>query len=76
MFRSTQGALTNIISYSLTKYLPLTVIAIISSLGPMVTVVMAYILLKERVARFEMVILLLSLVSILAFSLFPASGED
>ena len=42
----------------------------------MVTVVMAYILLKERVARFEMVILLLSLVSILAFSLFPASGED
>ena len=76
IFRSTQGAVTNIISYSCTKYLPLTVIAIISNLGPSVTVVLAYMVLKEKIKGFEMVIMFLSLAATIVFSLFGNAKED
>ena len=43
VFRSIQGAVTNAILYGTTKYLPLTIIAIINNLQPLLTVVLALI---------------------------------
>ena len=74
-FRTVQGALTNIISYSSTKYLPLTVIAIINNLGPLATVILAYIILKERLKAFEMVVMLISLGTVITFSLFDSDDK-
>lgn len=63
--RSSQGAVTNIINYSVTKYLPLTMIAIVNNLGPPVTVLMAFIVLKERVKKFEILMIALTVAGIL-----------
>ena len=60
IFRSIQGSCTNIINYSVTKYLPLTLIAIVNNMGPLVTVILAYFLLKERIKRTEIIILILT----------------
>ena len=70
LFRTIQGAITTIIGYACTKYLNLTVIAIIGNLAPLVTIILAYMLLKEKTKCFELVIMLLSLVSVLLFSIF------
>ena len=56
--------------------MPLTVIAIISNLGPMVTVVMAYLILKEKIKKFEMGIMLISLVVVVVFSLTGYPNDD
>ena len=64
------------ISYGLTKYLNLTVIAIVSNLAPLFTVVLAYMILKEKLKSFELTIMLLSLVCVILFSVFATSEED
>ena len=51
-------------------------IAIISNLGPSVTVVLAYMILKEKIKGFEMVIMFLSLAATIVFSIFGNSKED
>ena len=68
IFRSTQGAITNTIAFSLSKYLPLTFIAVFGNLGPVFTVLLAYLILKESIKCFELIILLLSLAAVLTFS--------
>lgn len=75
IFRSSQGAITNTIGFSLTKYLPLTMIAIFGGLGPIFTVILAYLLLKETIKCFELVILLLSLAAVLSFSILGKSTD-
>ena len=73
VFRSFQGAAVQTINYGTTKYLVLTAIAIITSLNPLVTVVMAYLILKEKIQRFEIGVLFFSVIAIIAFSI---TGED
>ena len=63
--RSTQGALTNIINYSVTKFLPLTMIAIVNNLGPPITVFLAFLVLKERLKGFEIIMIALTVAGIL-----------
>ena len=70
IFRSIQGATNQTILYGTTKYLLLTVIAIIESMQPLVTVVMAYLILKEKMKRFEVIIMILSVTAIILFSVF------
>ena len=65
VFRSIQGTMTNIINYSVTKYLPLTMIAIVNNMGPLVTLVFAYFLLKERIKRFEILMIALTVAGVL-----------
>ena len=60
----------------MTKFLPLTIIAIFSNLSPMITVVMAYMILKEKLKCFEMIIMILSLGAVITYAIFPASNED
>ena len=60
IFRTIQGTCTNIINYSVTKFLPLTLIAIVNNMGPLVTVVLAYFILKENLKLFEIVMITLT----------------
>ena len=60
IFRTIQGTFTNIIYFSVTKFLPLTFIAIVNNMGPLVTVVLAYFILKENLKCFEIVMITLS----------------
>lgn len=48
----------------MTKVLPLTLIAIINNMGPLVTVILAYFILKEKLKTFEVVILLLTVAGV------------
>ena len=73
VFRSIQGTFTNTILFGSTKFLPLTTIAIIVNLQPLLTLVMAYSILKEKIRWFEVVMIVLSVASVIVFSLF---GED
>ena len=50
-------------------------IAIISNLGPTVTVVLAYMILKEKIKGFEMVIMFLSLGATVVFSIWGDSNQ-
>ena len=56
--------------------MPLTIIAITQNLSPLLICVMAYFLLKERVAKFEFSIMILSFVTIIVYVLTPASEES
>ena len=75
VFRSIQGAVTNAILYGTTKYLPLTIIAIINNLQPLLTVVLAYMILKEKIKKFEVVMITLSVGAVIVFSVFGAGSE-
>lgn len=70
VFRSIQGTMTNIINYSVTKYLPLTMIAIVNNMGPLVTLVLAYLILKERIKRFEILMIVLTVAGVLVVVIF------
>lgn len=70
IFRSIQGTMTNIINYSVTKYLPLTMIAIVNNMGPLVTLVLAFFLLKERIKGFEIVMIFLTVAGVLVVVIF------
>ena len=60
IFRSIQGTMTNIINYSVAKFIPLTMIAIVNNMGPLITVVLAFIILKERIKCFEILMICLT----------------
>ena len=74
--RSSQGAITNIINYSVTKFLPLTMIAIVNNLGPPITVLMAFLVLKERIKKFEVLMILLTVSGILIVVLFGEADPN
>ena len=76
IFRTVQGAYTTIIGYALTKYLNLTILAIVDNLVPLFTIILAYMILKEKLKSFELTIMLLSLVSVLLFSIFTNGTDD
>ena len=63
--RSAQGSITNIVNYSVTKFLPLTMIAIVNNMAPPITVLLAFCLLKEKIKKFEMLMLAMTVSGIL-----------
>lgn len=65
IFRTIQGSTANIISLSLNKYLDLTIIAIVTNMSPLISMVLAYLILKEQVKKFEVFMLVLTIVGIL-----------
>lgn len=74
--RSSQGAITNIINYSVTKFLPLTMIAIVNNMGPPITVLLAFLVLKERVKKFEVLMIMMTVAGILIVVIFGESDPD
>ena len=59
IFRTIQGSCTNIINYSVTKYVPLTMISIVNNMSPLITVVFAFLILKEKIKLFEVIMIIL-----------------
>jgi drug/metabolite transporter (DMT)-like permease len=68
--------MTNIINYSVTKYLPLTLIAIVNNMGPLITVILAFFLLKERIKGFEILMICLTVGGVLIVVLFESSQSQ
>lgn len=64
IFKTASSTTTNIIRYSAAKYLPLTIVSVISNLTPIVVVVLAYLILKEKIKSFDLVMMLLTLLGI------------
>lgn len=75
VFRSLQGCMDDMIGFTATAVIPLTMISIINNLSPLVTVVLAYFLLKERIACFELMLILLTVVGVFDVVIF-ADGDD
>ena len=46
-FKTLTGTVTYIINYSVTKYIPLTIISVVNNLSPIIVIVMAFLILKE-----------------------------
>ena len=55
---------TNLIKYSVTKFIPATLISIVTNLAPVVVVVLAFVILKEKIRRFDVLMIVLTLVGI------------
>ena len=74
-FRSIQGSLTNIINYNNAAYLPMTIIAIVNNMSPLIAVVLAYFILKEKLKCFEILMIVLTLAGICVVVIFGGSSE-
>ena len=75
IFRTFQGTITNIINYSVTKYLPLTLIAIVNNMSPLICVVLAFFILKEKIKGFEIVMIVLTVAGVLTVVVFQNATE-
>ena len=72
-FKTFTGVTTNLIKYSITKFIPATVISVVSNLAPIIVVVLAYMILKEQIRKFDLLMILLTLVGIFTIIL---GGHD
>lgn len=70
VFRSIQGTMTNIINYSVTKFLPLTLIAIVNNMSPLITLVLAFFILKEKIKKFEILMIVLTVAGVVTVIVF------
>ena len=61
IFRTLQGSCTNIINFSVTRYIPLTMICIVNNMSPLITIVFAFLLLKEKIKSFEIIMIVLTI---------------
>ena len=80
-FKTFTGTTTNMINYSVSKYIPLTIISIVSNLAPIIVIVLAFLILKEVIRKFDLIMMLLTLVGIFGVILGgdsenEKSGED
>lgn len=64
-FRCAQGTITNVINFTCTKYIPISIIGIVNNLVPVITVILSYFFLGERLKLIEIIFLLLSVGGIL-----------
>lgn len=71
-----QGSITNIVNYSVTKYISLTFIAVVNGMGPPLTVTLCFLLLKERINCFESIMLLIIVVGTLIYSIAPSGSAS
>jgi drug/metabolite transporter (DMT)-like permease len=75
-FRSIQGSITNIINFTNNKYLPMTIIAIFNNLAPLIAVVLAYYILKEKIATWTVVMIGFTLIGVLEVVFTGDTAED
>ena len=73
-YRSVQGCISSVINFSAAACIPLTMIAIVNNMSPLVTVILAYFILKERVKCFEILMIILLVSGIFIVVLF--SDDD
>lgn len=65
VFRSLQGMVTITINQTITKSLPLTYVFMVLNLSPVATLVLAYFILKERISRYEILMILMTVSGVL-----------
>ena len=65
VLKTLASSTTNIIQYSITKYIPLTIISIVINLAPIFVFLLAFFILKEVIKRYDFIMLLFTLVGIL-----------
>ena len=58
VFRVFQGIALNIIEFSVVKYIPMTMISIVYNMSPLITIIFAFLLLKEKVKTFEVIMVI------------------
>ena len=75
-FKTFTGTATNIINYSVTKFIPLTIISITNNLAPIIVVVFAFLILKEVIRKFDLAMMLLTLVGIFGVILGGSASTD
>ena len=63
--RTVLGVAINSINYALTRYLPLSYLAIAVNMGPFVTLILAYFILHERITAFDVTMITLTIAGIL-----------
>jgi len=63
------------INFSVTKYLPITIIAIVNNLSPLMVVVLAFFILKERIKKSDLVFLLMTLAGVLVMVAFQDGSQ-
>lgn len=80
IFRTTQGTISNFINYSVTRYIPSSIVSVINQIGPIACMVLAAFILKETVLCFDIVIMGVNfgaiLVTILGTSKNPTNDDD
>lgn len=64
VFKTFTGTTTNMINYSVSKFIPLTIISVVANLAPIIVVVLAFLILKETIRKFDLLMMLLTLVGI------------
>ena len=64
IFRTIQGTISNFINYSVAKYIPSSIISVISQITPIATVVLAFFILKEVIKVFDSILMGVNLVAI------------
>ena len=70
IFRSLQGFISSAISFSAAACIPLTMISIINNMSPLVTLILAFFILKERIKFFEVLMIVLLVSSVIVVILF------
>ena len=75
IFRTLQGTISNFINYSVTKFIAASIVAVINQLSPIVTVVLAFFILKEVLKCFDSIIMGVNLLAIL-LTILGEQGTD
>ena len=65
VLKTLTNSTTNIIQYTVTKYIPLTIISIVINMAPLFVFTFAFFILREVIKRNDMLMMLLTLVGIL-----------
>lgn len=65
ILRTIQGTITNIVNFVNNKYLPLTIIAIFNNMAPMIALVLAYFVLKEKIHMWAIIMIFLTVAGVL-----------
>ena len=60
----------------MTKFIPLTIISIVNNLSPIIVCVLAFMILKEEIRKFDVIMMLLTLVGIFGTILLAAEPDE
>ena len=78
IMRTCQGVISNLISTAVTKAIPLTIIGVVNNLAPVIVVIAAFFILKERLKVFEIVTIVLTICCVIVIVVGgdAGSGDD
>ena len=64
LLRVLQGTVGTLINFSAAKYIPMTIISVVNSMSPLITIVLAFLILKDKIKTFEAIMLFLLIIGI------------